>query len=127
MTTKPHRNEFEKAIKTINLQFKPPIAMSAPYQKVLLIGATSGICPIADQRDLTLVGIGLALAEKYAETGTHVVAVGRRRQQLDALADKYPGKVSVKIFDISALEKIPQFVEEVIAEHSDLGCVFLNR
>jgi len=53
--------------------------------------------------------------------------VGRRREQLEAIASKYPGKVSLKIFDISALEKIPQFVEEVTAEYPDLGCVFLNR
>jgi short-subunit dehydrogenase involved in D-alanine esterification of teichoic acids len=67
------------------------------------------------------------LADKYAATGTHVVAVGRRKEQLDSLAAKHPGKISVKVFDISNLEKIPQFVKEVTAEHPDLGCVFLNR
>jgi short-subunit dehydrogenase involved in D-alanine esterification of teichoic acids len=74
-----------------------------------------------------ILGIGLALAEKYAETGTHVVAVGRRQKQLDELASKHKGMVSTKIFDIAQLDKIPAFVEEVTAEHPDLGCVFLNR
>jgi NADP-dependent 3-hydroxy acid dehydrogenase YdfG len=77
-------------------------------------------------RNLTS-GIGHALACKYAETGTHVVAVGRRQEQLDELANKYEGKISTKIFDISKLDKIPQFVEQVVAEHPDLECVFLNR
>jgi len=35
--------------------------------------------------------------------------------------------ISVKVFDLAALDKIPKFVEEVIAEHPDLDCVFLNR
>lgn len=74
-----------------------------------------------------LIGIGRALADKYAETGTHVVAVGRRQEKLDELASKHKGKISTKAFDISKLEQIPKFVEEVVKEHPDLDCVFLNR
>jgi short-subunit dehydrogenase involved in D-alanine esterification of teichoic acids len=53
--------------------------------------------------------------------------VGRRQKQLDELADKHKGKVSTEVFDIAQLDKIPAFVEKVIAEHPDLECVFLNR
>ena len=67
------------------------------------------------------------MAEKYAETGIHVVAVGRRKERLEQLASKHQGKISTKVFDISKLKEIPTFVEEVIAEHPDLECVFLNR
>jgi len=98
--------------------------MSAPYNKVLLLGATSGL--ILYKLSWT-AGIGWALALKYAETGTHVVAVGRRQQQLDELASKQKGKISTKAFDISKLDQIPQFVEEVTKEHPDIDCVFLNR
>jgi len=73
------------------------------------------------------VGIGWSLAEKYAETGTQVIAVGRRQNKLDELASKYPGKISTKQFDISKLDQIPQFVEEVTKEYPDIDCVFLNR
>jgi short-subunit dehydrogenase involved in D-alanine esterification of teichoic acids len=73
------------------------------------------------------LGIGLALAEKYAETGTHVVAVGRRQKQLDELASKHKGKISTEVLDIAQLDKIPAFVEKVIADHPDIECVFLNR
>jgi short-subunit dehydrogenase involved in D-alanine esterification of teichoic acids len=71
-------------------------------------------------------GIGYGLAEKYAETGTHVIAVGRRKQQLEELANKHKGKISVKVFDLIELGKIPSFVEEVTKEHPDIDCVFLN-
>ena len=69
----------------------------------------------------------MALAEKYAETGTHVIAVGRRKERLDELANQYKGKISAKVFDIAALDKMSAFVSEVTFEHPDLDCVFLNR
>ena len=74
-----------------------------------------------------IVGIGLALAKKYAEIGAHVIAVGRTQQNLDELASAYKGKILTKVFDIAQLDKIPKFVEEVAAEHPDIDCVFLNR
>src|SRR5579859_3130914 len=106
--------------------------MSAPYKKVLLVGATSGNrpyhCFVLRGRALGLsVGIGHGLACKYAETGTHVVAVGRRQQQLYDLAKQYEGKISTIVFDIAKLDEIPKFVDKVVAEHPDLECVFLNR
>ena len=55
------------------------------------------------------------------------MAVGRRQKQLDELAKKHKGMISTKVFDIAQLEKIPAFTDEVIAEHPDLECVFLNR
>ena len=69
----------------------------------------------------------MALAEKYAETGTYVVAVGRRKEHRDRLATRYKGKIATKVFDIAALDKIPTFAKEVTSEHPDLDCVFLNR
>lgn len=73
------------------------------------------------------IGIGLALAEKYAETGTHVIAVGRRKENLEELAIKYKESISIKVFDIASLDQIPKFVDEVTSEHPDLECIFLNR
>jgi len=48
VTTKLVRNEFEK----VNLQLKLTIAMSAPYEKVLVVGATSGMQSIANLREI---------------------------------------------------------------------------
>jgi len=68
------------------------------YKRVLIIGATSGI--------------GIALAEKMIGNGSHVIAVGRRKDRLDSLVEKYGSeKVSALQFDITNLGGIPSFVK----------------
>jgi len=87
--------------------------MGFPYKTALVIGATSGI--------------GLALAEKMIENGTHVLAVGRRHENLDAFAQKHGNeKVSTMKFDITNLAGIPDFVNQVEKEHPNLDCILLN-
>lgn len=62
-----------------------------------MIGATSGI--------------GLALAEKMISNNIHIIAVGRRQENLDALQQKHgKDKVSTHQFDVTNLEGIPKFV-----------------
>ena len=68
------------------------------YKTVLVIGATSGI--------------GLALAEKIIADGSHVIALGRRQENLDELVKKHgKDKVSAVKFDIADLTGIPSLVE----------------
>jgi NADP-dependent 3-hydroxy acid dehydrogenase YdfG len=55
--------------------------MSFKYNKVLVIGATSGI--------------GYASAERLVQEGKKVIVVGRRKENLDAFVDKH-GKDKVK-------------------------------
>jgi NADP-dependent 3-hydroxy acid dehydrogenase YdfG len=67
------------------------------YKTVLVIGATSGI--------------GLALAEKIIANGSHVIAIGRRKENLDSLVEKHgKDKVTPYQFDITNLSSIPSFV-----------------
>ena len=69
------------------------------YKAVLVIGATSGI--------------GLALAEKIIANGSHVSAIGRRKENLDSLVEKHgKDKVTPYQFDITNLSSIPSFVEK---------------
>ncbi|EME46608.1 hypothetical protein DOTSEDRAFT_70581 [Dothistroma septosporum NZE10] len=82
------------------------------YNKVLVIGATSGI--------------GLALSEKFVAEGSSVVATGRRKENLDDLVKQHKGKIDTVVFDITKLKDIPKFVTEVFAKHSDIDCVLLN-
>lgn len=83
------------------------------YRKVLLIGATSGI--------------GAGLADKLIEEGVHVVAVGRRKQNLDNFVGKHGSeKASSVVFDITNLAEIPQFVHGVTKAHPDIDSVLLN-
>lgn len=89
--------------------------MQLKYNKVLMLGATSGI--------------GKALAAKFIETGTSVIAVGRRQDKLDEFAKEHssqPGKVDTASFDITNLKAIPGFAADMFKKHPDLDCVFLN-
>lgn len=72
--------------------------MPFQYKSVLVVGATSGI--------------GLALSKKFIENGCHVIAVGRRQQNLNSLVQKHgKDKVSSFQFDITNLAGIPEFVK----------------
>lgn len=67
--------------------------MPFSYQKVLIIGATSGI--------------GKMLAEKVVQNGSKLIAVGRRKENLEDLVQQHGrDKVSVKTFDIMQLEQV---------------------
>lgn len=76
--------------------------MAFPYEKALVIGATSGI--------------GLELAERLVDRGTSVIAVGRRQDRLHrftttAAARTKHAKAFGVAFDISQVEEIPAFAE----------------
>ncbi|KAJ5119761.1 hypothetical protein N7448_010430 [Penicillium atrosanguineum] len=87
--------------------------MTFPYKHVLLIGATSGI--------------GYAMANKMLEQNIQVTAVGRRKERLDAwVQESGSEKAHGKVFDISNLDAIPQFVAEVASQFPDIDCVFIN-
>ncbi|KAF2110660.1 short-chain dehydrogenase/ reductase-like protein [Lophiotrema nucula] len=93
----------------------PPktLNMSLKYNKVLLIGATSGI--------------GLAYAEKVVEDGKKVIVIGRRKENLDAFVEKHgKDKAEAVQFDIAQLDQIPQFAKVITEKHPDLDCVLLN-
>ena len=72
--------------------------MPFPYTNVLITGATAGI--------------GLALAERMIEKGVFVIAVGRRKDRLDALLAKHGAdKIAVDNFDVSDVEAIPAWAK----------------
>ena len=61
------------------------------------------------------------------EDGSHVIAPGRRKENLEELVHKYGhDKVSAVQFDITNLNGIPAFATTVTTTHPDLDCVFLN-
>jgi short-subunit dehydrogenase involved in D-alanine esterification of teichoic acids len=87
--------------------------MPFKYKKVLVVGATSGI--------------GLALAERLVSNGAQVIVTGRRKERLDEFVSKHTAdKASAVVFNITNLEKIPQFASGIIEANRDLDCVILN-
>ncbi|KAL2834568.1 hypothetical protein BJY01DRAFT_239145 [Aspergillus pseudoustus] len=81
--------------------------------KVLIIGATSGI--------------GRALASKFANNNVPLIIFGRREQNLRDFVNEHAGhKIESKVFDITKLDQIPTFLSEVFTEHPDIDCVFVN-
>ncbi|KAK0516999.1 hypothetical protein JMJ35_000154 [Cladonia borealis] len=87
--------------------------MSFQYKKILVIGATSGI--------------GEALASRFVKQGSSVIVVGRRKDKLEQFVHEH-GKenASAVPFDITELQKIPNFVTNITETHPDLDCVFIN-
>ena len=64
------------------------------------------------------------------ETGTSVVAVGRRKEKLEEFAQEYGTRgeatVDTAAFDITDLKAIPEFASDMFGKHADLDCVMLN-
>ncbi|KAI4761633.1 NAD(P)-binding protein [Aureobasidium sp. EXF-12344] len=83
------------------------------YNKVLVLGATSGI--------------GRALASKLVEHGTSVIVTGRRQEKLDEFVSEHgKEKAEAVQFDITQLDKIPGFVKSIMESHPDIDSIFLN-
>lgn len=76
--------------------------MAFPYQKVLVIGATSGI--------------GEALASRIVQNGSSVIVTGRRKERLAEFVQKHgKDKATAVPFDITQLDKIPNFAAKYVA------------
>ena len=65
-------------------------------------------------------GIGLALAQRFAERGNTVIVGGRRGELLEQIAAENPGIHTVQI-DTTDAESIRSSVAEVLASHPDLN------
>src|ERR1700742_5098493 len=63
-------------------------------------------------------GIGLAIAQKLAGAGYHVIAVARResddlRKAIDAASSEGSGRITFRAFDLSDVDGIPAFVKDL--------------
>jgi short-subunit dehydrogenase len=61
-------------------------------QKIIIVGATSGI--------------GRKMAELYASAGNVVGITGRRKELLQEIKDRFPGKIETECFDVTGIENI---------------------
>jgi uncharacterized oxidoreductase len=89
----------------------PPAIDHQPWPTTLITGASSGI--------------GWALAQQLAQSGTTVIALGRNTAQLDSLAAQYP-QVHALAFDLADTQGVAAMVQNLVARHPDLACVINN-
>ncbi|KAI4106407.1 MAG: hypothetical protein L6R37_002205 [Teloschistes peruensis] len=83
------------------------------YKRVLVIGATSGI--------------GEALASRFVEEGTKVIVVGRRKEKLEDFVHKHGKDRATAIpFDITEMDKIPNFATNITKTYTDLDGILIN-
>ncbi|KAL8639116.1 MAG: hypothetical protein Q9228_003808 [Teloschistes exilis] len=87
--------------------------MPFPYKRVLVIGATSGI--------------GEALASRFVEEGANVIVVGRRKEKLEDFVHKHGKDRATAIpFDITEMDKIPNFATNITKTYTDLDGILIN-
>ncbi|KAI0009456.1 short chain dehydrogenase [Xylariaceae sp. FL0662B] len=87
--------------------------MAFRYRTVLMVGCTAGI--------------GVALAERMIANGSFVIAVGRRKERLDAFVAKHGSdKAASSQFDITNLDGIKPWAQNLIDTYPSLDCVVLN-
>ncbi|KAL6250617.1 hypothetical protein RBB50_002919 [Rhinocladiella similis] len=87
--------------------------MPFPYKKVVVIGATSGI--------------GEAFANRLIDDGSFVIAVGRRKENLENLVQKHGhDKCQAVPFDITKLDSVPHFATNIMNTHPNIDCIILN-
>jgi UDP-N-acetyl-2-amino-2-deoxyglucuronate dehydrogenase len=79
--------------------------------KIIITGATSGI--------------GLSLAEHFAEQGFIIVAIGRRDELLQALRDKYPENIIPIMADITKSEGRANI--KAVLTKQDTRCVLVHN
>ena len=82
-----------------------------PSQKVIIIGATSGI--------------GRELALLYAKQKAMVCVSGRRTELLLSLQKKYPNNILIETFDVTGKENIPH-VQNMISQLDGLDLLIYN-
>src|SRR6266496_96571 len=80
-------------------------------QKIIIIGATSGI--------------GFELAKLYAQNGDRVGATGRRNELLQKLKELFPEQVIIECFDVMGNENISH-LESLIRELDGMDLLIYN-
>lgn len=85
--------------------------MSANLNKILIIGASSGI--------------GEAFARKLHAAGKHAIITGRNSTRLEKIKQSLPG-LSIVQWDICDFSNIPTTAQQILKDHPDLDAVYIN-
>ena len=68
-------------------------------------------------------GIGEAFANRLIDDGSFVIAVGRRKENLETLVQKHGhDKCQAVPFDITKLDSVPHFATNIMNTHPNIDC-----
>lgn len=70
-------------------------------------------------------GIGVAIAQRRAATGDHVVILGRTQAELEAIAAQH-SNISYQVADISQREQVEAAIAAVVAAHNGIDVLVNN-
>lgn len=68
-------------------------------------------------------GMGAALTEKLAAAGCTVAAVARRKERLEELAARFPGKVLPIAHDVTEYDEVPALFQQITGELGGLDLI----
>jgi short-subunit dehydrogenase involved in D-alanine esterification of teichoic acids len=66
------------------------------------------------------------LAGRLVDEGSHVIALGRRQEHLDALIARKGSRVEGVQFDVTKLDQVPGLADRLTGAHPDIDCIILN-
>ena len=71
-------------------------------------------------------GIGLAIAEKFVQSGILTVAIGRDQTKLQAAKERLGDLYKTVAFDLNDLDKIPALVEDIVEAYGQVDILVNN-
>ncbi len=71
-------------------------------------------------------GLGLSIARKFTENGIYTVIIGRDKKRLDAAADALKPLAERIVCDLSQLNCISHFVNEIVEKHHRIDILVNN-
>ncbi|MBV7530376.1 SDR family NAD(P)-dependent oxidoreductase [Chitinophaga sp. sic0106] len=71
-------------------------------------------------------GLGFAIAQKFVQQGLRVIIVGRNEEKLKAASEKLGSACEAITLDVTQLEAIPPFIQQVTATHGPIDILVNN-
>lgn len=71
-------------------------------------------------------GLGLAIAEEFIHNHIYTIIIGRDQLKLQAAKDKLGDLCETILFDLTALENLPELIKKIIAKHKKIDILVNN-
>jgi NAD(P)-dependent dehydrogenase (short-subunit alcohol dehydrogenase family) len=71
-------------------------------------------------------GLGLAITEKFVQSGIKTIIIGRNEENLKSVATELGSLCSYKVMDLGSLANIPALVSEIESEYAQIDILVNN-